>query len=96
MRAAAIIAVGLALLAANVVGWGAVVAAVERSEARTHAEHHTGQSARPCGCAPGVEELRAEVAASADMVAQRLDMVESRCVWLGPHRVPVMRTGRPD
>lgn len=93
MRPAAIVAVGLLLTAANLIGWSAVIAAADREGERIHADHHvTGE--RPCGCAVGVEEARAEVQAVADMVAQRLDLIESRCVWLGPHRVPVMKVGR--
>ena len=99
-RGSLIVAAVLALVIVNVIGWGAVVAAADRSGERIHRTHHvTGD--RPCGCAIGVEEMRAEIATTADDVAaavgamsQRLDAIESRCVWLGPHRVPVMRVGK--
>ena len=93
----AIIGVTLAFVFLGALAYAGCVAVldrVERMKDDIHSSSHTGPNARKCGCGVGVEEMRAEVLEARDMVAQRLDAIESRCVWLGPHRVPVMKVAR--
>ena len=85
-----------AILAAilGITAWRELAHECDAALIEIHEVHHVGPDARECGCALGVEEMRAEILEARDMVGQRLDMIDDRCVWLGPHKVPVLRVGR--